>query len=86
MPCQTSGHAGHRHRAGPASDRECLCLTAMAHPNEDLLRRGYAAYNSGDMDTVQALFDDDIVWHAGGSNQTTGEYRGFQEIMDFSAK
>jgi len=58
----------------------------MAHPNEDLLRRGYAAYNSGDMDTVQALFDDDIVWHAGGSNQTTGEYRGFQEIMGFFGK
>lgn len=58
----------------------------MAHPNEDLLRRGYAAYNSGDMDTVHALFDDDIVWHAGGSNQLTGDYRGFQEIMGFFGK
>jgi len=58
----------------------------MAHPNEDLLRRGYAAYNSGDMDTVQALFDDDIVWHATGSNQLTGDYRGFQEIMGFFGK
>jgi uncharacterized protein len=27
-----------------------------------------------------------IVWHAGGSNQTTGEYRGFQEIMGFFGK
>jgi ketosteroid isomerase-like protein len=27
----------------------------MTHPNDDLLRRGYAAYSSGDMDTVQAL-------------------------------
>jgi hypothetical protein len=26
------------------------------------------------------------VWHAGGSNQTTGEYRGFQEIMGFFGK
>jgi uncharacterized protein len=51
-----------------------------------MLRRGYAAYDSGDMDTVQALFDDDIVWHAGGSNQLTGDYRGFQEIMGFFGK
>ena len=27
MPCQTSANAGHRHRAGPANDRECPCLT-----------------------------------------------------------
>jgi uncharacterized protein len=58
----------------------------MAHANEDLLRRGYAAYNSGDMDTVQTLFADDIVWHAEGSNQLTGEYRGFPEIMGFFGK
>jgi uncharacterized protein len=58
----------------------------MAHPNEDLLRRGYAAYNSGDMDTVRALFADDIVWHAGGSNQLAGDYRGFQEILGFFGK
>jgi ketosteroid isomerase-like protein len=45
----------------------------MAHPNEDLLRRGYEAYDSGDMDTIQALFDDDLVWHAGGSNQLTSD-------------
>lgn len=58
----------------------------MAHPNEDLLRRGYAAYNSADLDTVQALMADDIVWHAGGSNQATGEYRGFQQIMGLFGK
>jgi uncharacterized protein len=55
----------------------------MAHPNEELLSRGYAAYNTGDMDTIQALFGDDIVWHAGGSNPLAGEYHGFQEIMGF---
>ena len=58
----------------------------MAHPNEDLLRRGYAAYDSGDMDTIQALFDDNILWHAAGSNQLAGDYRGFQEILGFFGK
>jgi uncharacterized protein len=55
----------------------------MAHPNEDLLRRGYEAFGAGDMDTVLALFHPDIAWHNGGSNQTTGDYRGHQEVMGF---
>lgn len=34
------------------------------HPNLDLLRCGYAAYGAGDMDTINELFHDDVVWHA----------------------
>jgi ketosteroid isomerase-like protein len=37
----------------------------MAHPNEDLLRRGYQAFSTGDMDTVLSLMADDIAWHLG---------------------
>lgn len=58
----------------------------MAHPNEDLLRRGYAAFAAADMDTVFAMVADDIVWHAGGSNQLSGTYRGLQEFMGFLGK
>jgi uncharacterized protein len=58
----------------------------MAHPNEDLLRRGYEAFASGDMDTVLAIFDSDIAWHVGGSNQTSGDYHGHQEVMGFFGK
>jgi hypothetical protein len=35
------------------------------------------------MDTVLALFDPEILWHNGGSNRTTGDYRGHQEVMGF---
>ena len=52
----------------------------MGHPNEDLLRRGYEAFGSGDMDTVLAVLDDGIVWHTGGSNQLTGDYHGRPEV------
>lgn len=58
----------------------------MAHPNEDLLRRGYEAFATGDMNTVLALFDSDISWHVGGSNQTSGDYRGHQEVLGFFGK
>ncbi len=29
----------------------------MAHPNEELIRRGYDAFARGDMDTLRELFD-----------------------------
>jgi hypothetical protein len=58
----------------------------MAHPNEDLLRRGYAAFAAGDLDTVFGLLADDMVWHNGGSNQLSGDYRGHQAIMGMFGK
>jgi ketosteroid isomerase-like protein len=58
----------------------------MAHPNEDLLRRGYAAFGSGDLETVFGLFADDVVWHNGGSNQLTGDYRGHDAVMAMFGK
>lgn len=54
----------------------------MAHPNEELVRRGYAAFGSGDMATLDQLFADDIVWHAPGRNQLSGTFRGKQEVFD----
>lgn len=30
--------------------------------NSDALRRGYDAFNSGDVETVASIFDDDIRW------------------------
>jgi ketosteroid isomerase-like protein len=58
----------------------------MAHPNEDLLRRGYAAFSTGDMDTVFGLLADDMVWHNGGSNQLSGDFRGHEAIMGMFGK
>ncbi len=55
----------------------------MTHTNEDLLRRGYEAFSTGDMATVFSLFADDMVWHIGGSNQLSGDYRGHEAIMGF---
>ena len=53
----------------------------MAHPNEDLIRKGYAAFAAGDMATLNDLFADDIVWHAPGRNQLAGDFRGKEEVF-----
>lgn len=46
------------------------------HPNAELLRRGYAAFQVGDLDTVKSLFDPDITWHVPGHNHTSGDHKG----------
>jgi ketosteroid isomerase-like protein len=56
------------------------------HPNLDILRRGYAAYGSGDLDTVNELFADDIVWHVAGHSQISGDYAGKEQVFGFFGK
>ena len=53
----------------------------MAHPNEDLVRKGYAAFLSGDMATLNELFADDIVWHSPGRNPLAGDFRGKEAVL-----
>jgi hypothetical protein len=53
----------------------------VPHPNEELVRRGYAAFLSGDMATLNELFADDIVWHARGRSQLAGDFRGKEAVL-----
>ena len=53
----------------------------MGHPNEDLARRGYEAFATGDMATLNELFADDIVWHSPGRNELAGTFRGKEEVF-----
>ena len=55
------------------------------HPNLELLRRGYAAYGSGDMDTINELFADDVVWHVAGRSPLAGDYTGKEQVFGFFA-
>ncbi len=58
----------------------------MAHPNEELLRRGYDAFKRGDMETMAELFADDITWHSAGDSPLSGEFHGQQEVFANFAK
>jgi ketosteroid isomerase-like protein len=58
----------------------------MAHPNEDLVRRGFAAFGTGDIATLRELFADDLVWHVGGRSPLTGDYKGKDAVLGFFAK
>lgn len=56
------------------------------HPNVQLLRKGYEAFSKGDMDTIDQLFADDIVWHEGGRNPLSGDYKGKDQVFALFGK
>lgn len=53
----------------------------MAHPNEDLIRKGYAAFAAGDLDTLRQLFAPDIIWHSPGRNPLSGTEHGTDAVF-----
>ena len=53
------------------------------HPNVEIARRGYEAFAKGDLATLTEVIADDVVWHVGGRNQLTRDYRGRDEVYGF---
>src|ERR1700704_6515214 len=50
--------------------------TMTADENAAILRRAYAAFNTGDMDTLIEVFDESIVWHLPGRSAMAKDYEG----------
>jgi ketosteroid isomerase-like protein len=63
---------------------------SAAQPAEDkymtLVRRGYAAFNSGDMDTLRTILAHDCVQHVPGSGPVAGTYKGLDAVLGYYAK
>ena len=57
--------------------------TDKANENRELLRRGYEAFGTGDLETVQALFKPDAVWHAQRLGLLSGDHEGWPQIAEF---
>lgn len=48
-----------------------------ADENAAILRRAYAAFNSGDMDTLIEVFDESVAWHCrAGARAIAKDYEG----------
>jgi len=56
------------------------------HPNAELARKGYKAFAEGDMATLTELMAEGAVWHVGGNNQLTGDYKGRDAIFGLFAR
>lgn len=56
----------------------------MAHPNEDLVREGFAAFGRGDIDALRdQYFAGDIRWHVPGRSPVAGDYDGVAQVVEF---
>jgi len=44
--------------------------------NAAIVRRGYEAFNRGDLETLVELFGDTISWHTPGRSPNPGDYAG----------
>jgi uncharacterized protein len=55
----------------------------MAHPNEDLMREGIAAFTRGDLDALrEKYFAKDIRWHFPGRSPLAGDFEGVAQVME----
>ena len=45
------------------------------HENADVVRRGYEAFNSADMETLTELFDESASWHTPGRASIAGDHQ-----------
>ena len=50
--------------------------------NKEVIKKGYAAFSSGDVEAVMALFDDDIEWVQPGDSSVSGTFHGKAEVME----
>ena len=54
-----------------------------ADENAAIVRRGYEAFNSGDMKTLTELFDESAVWHVPGRSSLAGNHEGREAVFAY---
>ena len=54
---------------------------SVQHDNAATIRAGFAAFASGDLDTVRAQLTDDITWTIPGTNSLAGTYSGWDQVQ-----
>jgi ketosteroid isomerase-like protein len=55
----------------------------MTHPNEDLVRAGFAAFGRGDIDALRDQFlASDVRWHTAGRSPVSGDYEGVAQVLE----
>nr|WP_287171943.1 nuclear transport factor 2 family protein [Mesorhizobium sp.] len=66
-----------RDLAGSGQQREeVITDVTLRNQNSELVRRGYAAFNSGEMDTLTQIIDESCTWHTPGKSPIAGDYEG----------
>jgi ketosteroid isomerase-like protein len=54
-----------------------------ADENVAVMRRAYEAFNTGDIDTLTDLFDENAVWHLPGRSSMANDYQGREATLAY---
>lgn len=58
----------------------------MSDSNIEATKKGYAAFNNGDLETALSMFSDSVEWTIGGESMISGTYRGKEELIGLLSK
>ena len=57
-----------------------------AAENAEVVRRGYRAFNSGDLDALRDVFAENAFWHVAGSGALSGTKQGRDAVLAYFAE
>lgn len=52
-----------------------------AGKNAETIRRGYQAFNAGDMKTLTEIFHENASWHTPGRSPIAGDFKGREAVF-----
>jgi ketosteroid isomerase-like protein len=61
-------------------------MTHQEHPNVQLVRDGFAAFQRGDTAWMDEHLADDVAWHVGGNSKWAGTYHGKADVLNLFAR
>jgi ketosteroid isomerase-like protein len=61
-------------------------LQVSEQENKELIKKGYDAFSTGDVQTVMDLFDDDVEWVQPGESAVSGTFHGKTEVMEYMGR
>ena len=63
-----------------------MAVTSTVQRNIEIARKGYAAFDQQDIETVMSLLTDDVVWHGGPRGPLAGDYKGKSQVLELFGK
>lgn len=54
--------------------------------NAEIVRRGYHAFDAGDVKTLAELFDEKASWHTPGKSILSGHHKGREAVLGYFAR
>jgi ketosteroid isomerase-like protein len=58
----------------------------MSGQNIEITKKGYAAFNAGDLESALSVFDDNVEWTISGDSMIAGTHRRKGELTELMAR